>query len=201
MLIQYPVQLFLVLWSFPTYAYIESDTQKKCFPSWCFLWHPWGEFESGMPNIFIEEVHKLLPAHVLLLLNMRRRDAQMADGQWKQCSYLMRTHEDFIRQDIAAFFRHLSTGKEILLDQPLANEFDGYRGAWGFVGHGSKPFTQRTLDELRRMQRKNWGFHCCMPFHGMVADLWRCFCHSSQQGQWRSLVVISVLGDTEIIFG
>ena len=41
----------------------------------------------------------------------------------------MRTHEDFIRQDIAAFFRHLSTGKEILLDQPLANEFDGYRGA------------------------------------------------------------------------
>ena len=31
-----------------------------------------GEFESGMPNIFIEEVHKLLPAHVLLLLNMRR---------------------------------------------------------------------------------------------------------------------------------
>ena len=74
-------------------------------------------------------------------------------------------------------------------------------GAWGFVGHGSKPFTQRTLDELRRMQRKNWGFHCCMPFHGMVADLWRCFCHSSQQGQWRSLVVISVLGDTEIIFG
>ena len=32
-----------------------------------------GEFESGMPNIFIEEVHRLLPAHVLLLLNMRRR--------------------------------------------------------------------------------------------------------------------------------
>eukprot|EP00913_Durusdinium_trenchii_P028761 g26973.t1 len=34
----------------------------------------WREFESGMPNIFIEEVHKLLPAHVLLLLNMRRKE-------------------------------------------------------------------------------------------------------------------------------
>ena len=27
-----------------------------------------------MPNIFIEEVHRLLPAHVLLLLNMRRSE-------------------------------------------------------------------------------------------------------------------------------
>lgn len=26
-----------------------------------------------MPNIFIEEVHKLLPGNVLLLLNMRRQ--------------------------------------------------------------------------------------------------------------------------------
>jgi len=34
----------------------------------------WGEFESGMPNIFIEEVHRLQPAHVLLLLNMRHKE-------------------------------------------------------------------------------------------------------------------------------
>lgn len=34
----------------------------------------WGEFESGMPNIFIEEVHRLQPAHVLLLLNMRQKE-------------------------------------------------------------------------------------------------------------------------------
>lgn len=34
----------------------------------------WREFESGMPNIFIEDVHRLQPAHVLLLLNLRRKE-------------------------------------------------------------------------------------------------------------------------------
>jgi len=34
----------------------------------------WREFESGMPNIFIEEIHRLQPAHVLLLLNLRRKE-------------------------------------------------------------------------------------------------------------------------------
>jgi ribose-phosphate pyrophosphokinase len=34
----------------------------------------WAEFESGMPNIFIEEVHRLQSEHVLLLLNMRQKE-------------------------------------------------------------------------------------------------------------------------------
>jgi ribose-phosphate pyrophosphokinase len=34
----------------------------------------WHEFESGMPNIFIEEVHRLQPAHILLLLNLRQKE-------------------------------------------------------------------------------------------------------------------------------
>merc|ERR1712032_1455090 len=34
----------------------------------------WGEFESGMPNIFIDDVNRLQPAHVLLLLNFRQKE-------------------------------------------------------------------------------------------------------------------------------
>lgn len=34
----------------------------------------WREFESGMPNLFIEGVHRLETAHVLLLLNLRHKE-------------------------------------------------------------------------------------------------------------------------------
>lgn len=34
----------------------------------------WKEFESGMPNLFIEDVHRLAHANVLLLLNLRHKE-------------------------------------------------------------------------------------------------------------------------------
>lgn len=76
-----------------------------------------------------------------------------------------------MHQDIAAFFRHLSAGKEILLDQPLATEFGGYQGAlmalWVMVVSLLRKGPWMNSDECN----SNRGFHCSMPFHGMVADL------------------------------
>mmetsp|Transcript_109916 Transcript_109916/g.154134 ORF Transcript_109916/g.154134 Transcript_109916/m.154134 type:complete len:365 (+) Transcript_109916:41-1135(+) len=63
-----------IIVSHPSMNHIKDALIKLAPQSYSEVKVDWREFESGMPNIFIEEVHRLLPAHVLLLLNMRRKE-------------------------------------------------------------------------------------------------------------------------------
>jgi ribose-phosphate pyrophosphokinase len=54
--------------------HIAQALMDKAPEAYTFIRVTWNEFESGMPNIFIEDVHKLQPANVLLLLNLRRKE-------------------------------------------------------------------------------------------------------------------------------
>eukprot|EP00437_Effrenium_voratum_P029706 CAMPEP_0181411972 /NCGR_PEP_ID=MMETSP1110-20121109/8176_1 /TAXON_ID=174948 /ORGANISM="Symbiodinium sp., Strain CCMP421" /LENGTH=361 /DNA_ID=CAMNT_0023534659 /DNA_START=40 /DNA_END=1122 /DNA_ORIENTATION=- len=63
-----------IIVSHPSMYHIKDALMKLDPGSYTEVRVDWREFESGMPNIFIEQVHKLLPAHVLLLLNMRRKE-------------------------------------------------------------------------------------------------------------------------------
>eukprot|EP00435_Cladocopium_sp_Y103_P002531 s1048_g1.t1 len=63
-----------IILAHPSMDHIKKNLMELDPLSYTEVKVDWREFESGMPNIFIEEVHKLLPAHVLLLLNMRRKE-------------------------------------------------------------------------------------------------------------------------------
>lgn len=68
-----PPEKFLIV-AHPSMDHIKSSLMEQNPGAYSEVKVSWREFESGMPNIFIQQVHKLLPAHVLLLLNMRQKE-------------------------------------------------------------------------------------------------------------------------------
>lgn len=60
-----------VILTHPSMAHIAEALQRHNPNSYETVNVTWQEFESGMPNIFIDQIQRLQLAHVLLLLNFR----------------------------------------------------------------------------------------------------------------------------------
>jgi len=67
---------FLVL-AHPSMAFLADELQRSDPAMYEKLDVNWKEFESGMPNIFIPDVHRLPTKHVLLIVNFRRKDIML----------------------------------------------------------------------------------------------------------------------------